>query len=771
MKTAAYQVQGMHCASCANIIERKLKRVNGVTDVAVSYATESATVTHQNVSLDRMNEAIKPLGYTLAPEQPSTGSTDGSHHDMGSMHGDSSGGSSAASGSNDHNEHLRSLTNHVRIAVPLVIISVIIMVWEIFGNRFGYLPEMGEGVETFVRALLPVIATYMMFVIGKPYLLGFWRFLRYGQANMDTLIGIGTLTAYLYSFVVLAFAGVLRPYLDVDVSYFDVTIVVVGFITLGKFLEVNAKAKTSDALKALLSLQVKSAIVRRDGQDVEIPLEDVVAGDLVVVKPGTKVPVDGVVTEGSSFVDESMITGESMPVEKNVDARVSGGTINQQGVIVVKATGIGKDSLLAHIIDLVKSAQSSRAPIQKLADQVSAVFVPVVLVIAVVALIAWIAFGSRVMPFDQALTLGITSFVGVLVIACPCALGLATPTAIIVGVGRGARNGILIKNAEALEKLSKVRDMIFDKTGTITEGKPRVVTFKNDSGTPDPEALAIAASLERSSEHPLAHAIVMFAEEHNATPRAVEHFEAHKGKGVSAVVNGDTYWIGSDTFIEKQTGLALNAVLLNEGLAKALTPVVLASKTKILAYFFVGDTIKQESKAAIQELKHYRVKTHMATGDHELAAKAVSAEVGIDTFHARMMPEDKQTLVRELKKDGTMVAVAGDGVNDAPALALADVGIAMATGTDVAIETADITLLHGNIQKIAHAIRLSKLTLRTIKQNLFWAFAFNVLGIPLAAGVFYGLGLTLNPAIAGAAMAFSSVLVVSNSLRLKLGTL
>lgn len=757
MTTSNYAIKGMHCASCANIIERKVKKIEGVKEAAASYASESLRLTHEGVSLEKLNAAIKPLGYTLAPEDGEEGGVSADPHADHMNHG-------AAAGQ-EKSDELNSLRNKVRVSIPLVVIAAFIMGWEIFA-KFGTVPAMNETIKEFVHHLLPILATVMLFGVGIPYLKGLARFLRYGKANMDTLIGMGTLTAYVYSFAITAFEETLRPYLDVEIMYYDVTIVVVGFITLGKFLELRAKTRTGDALKSLLSLQAKSAIVRRDGKEIEVPLQQVVAHDWVVVKPGTKIPVDGKVVEGGSFVNESMVTGEPMPVEKNKGDRVTGGTMNEDGVLVVEATGVGKDSLLAHIIDLVKSAQSSRAPIQKLADQVSAVFVPVVIAIAFIALVGWLVVGSRFLPFDQALALGITSFVGVLVIACPCALGLATPTAVIVGVGKGAQNGILIKNAEALEKLSKVRHIVFDKTGTITEGKPRVVAFKNLSKLNDKKVLQWAAGLESGSEHPLARAVIKFAEEHKASAAKVDAFKAERGKGVTGKIDGETFFMGSDTFIQEKIGHEVEAT--NEENA---TGIFLARKKELLATFFVGDAIKVEAKEAIERLHRYKVKSHLATGDNEQAAEAVAAAVGIDSVHARLLPEDKQGIVRDLKKENTMVAVAGDGVNDAPAMALADVGIAMATGTDVAMETADITLLHGDIGKIAQSIRLSKSTLRTIKQNLFWAFAFNVLGIPLAAGAFYAWGLTLSPAFAGAAMAFSSVLVVSNSLRLKLGAL
>lgn len=758
MAKKEYKIEGMHCASCAAIIERKFKNLEGVKDVSVSYALESVQIDAENVSIEILNKEIEPLGYKLYEEK-----NDGVDSLVDGVH--------EKTEDSEHAEDLMSLKKHVLISIPIVIVSIFVMAWEALGREFGVVPMMGEIAKEFFHHLLPILATYMMFVVGKPYLLGFWRFLKYRQANMDTLIGIGTLTAYLYSFVVSAFEGVLGPYLDVEVMYYDVTIVVIGFITLGKYLEIRAKTKTSDALKSLLSLQAKSAIVRRGNDDQEVPISDIKVGDLVVVKSGTKIPVDGVVNSGMSYVNESMITGEPMPVLKQAGDSVTSGTINQDGMLLITARAVGKDSLLSHIIDLVKAAQSSKAPIQKLADRVSEIFVPVVLVIALLSLLSWIFIGGRFMPLDQAIAIGITSFVGVLVIACPCALGLATPTAIIVGVGKGASGGILIKNAEALEKLSKVRHIVFDKTGTITMGRPTVASFKNLGNLPDKDVISLAASVETGSEHPLALSITNYAKERNISFLPISDFQIKRGLGASAMVSDRKIFVGNDIFIRQETGFDVPLAEMASELEHAHTPVVVADQNQVLGYFFIGDLIKTEAKEAIANLHRNKVKSHMATGDVPASAEAVAKEVGIDSYYARLLPEDKQVIVRDLKKDNSLVAVAGDGVNDAPAMALADVGIAMATGTDVAIETADITLLGGDIGKIADAIRLSHDTLKTIKQNLFWAFAFNVLGIPLAAGAFYSFGLMLSPAFAGAAMAFSSVLVVSNSLKLKLGKL
>jgi Cu+-exporting ATPase len=745
--TAVYKVSGMHCASCASIIERKLKKLPGVEQAEVSYANANMKIS-SNLPLETLNAEVIPLGYRIAPEAASAQEASPDAH--------------AHHGGSDGNHELMMLHHDVMLSLPIAIIGIFIMGWEVLGGH-GAIPLINHTMEEFFHHLLALLATIMLFIVGKPYLLGVWRFLRYGQANMDTLIGIGTSVAYLYSFILAAFEESLRPYLDVKVMYYDVTIVVIGFITLGKYLEARARFKTNAAMRSLLSLQAKTALVERDGVEMEIPVEQVVISDRLIIKPGAKIPVDGKVVSGESFVDESMLTGEPVPVSKHSGDKVTGGTINQDGRLVIEATAIGKDSVLAHIIDMVKAAQSSRAPIQKLADQISAVFVPIVIGVAVLTFLGWLGIGSHYLPMTDAIAKAITGFVGVLVIACPCALGLATPTAIIVGVGKGARQGILIKNATALEKFSRITDIIFDKTGTITEGKPKVVQFISTGAMPDTDILAIAATLEKPSEHPLAKAIVAYAYAKQASVRVVDRFNVHKGKGVEGAIDGIVYFIGSDRFISEVA--AIDNKLLQQEATRTLTPIILAKQGKILGYFFVGDEIKPESVRAIAALHRYGIKTHMATGDQEQAAQAVAKIVGIDTWHARMMPEDKQLLVRKLQEGGGQVAVAGDGVNDAPALAAADVGIAMATGTDVAIETADLILLHGDIGKVAEAYILSKQTLATIKQNLFWAFAFNIIGIPLAAGMFYPWGVTLNPAFAGAAMAFSSVMVVTNSLR------
>ena len=651
-------------------------------------------------------------------------------------------------------------------AIPLAIISVCVMGWEILA-QYKAVPEMSYTIEEFFHHLLPLIATYVLFIVGKPYLLGFYRFLRYGKANMDTLIGIGTLTAYVYSFAVTAFEETLRPFINVDATYYDVTIIVITFIALGKYLEAGSKLKTGDAIEKLLNLQAKTALIIRDGKEVEIPVDQVVHGDLIIVKPGAKIPVDGVITEGVSFIDESMVTGEPMPAQKKVGDSVVAATINTSGSFTFKATKGGGETLLAQIIKMVEEAQGSRAPIQALADKISSIFVPTVLVIAFVTLGAWLLLGTGTLGFSQALSFGLISFVGILVIACPCALGLATPTAIIVGVGKGATEGILIKDAATLEKLHKVDTVIVDKTGTITKGFPTLVNIQNLSDLKDNELVSILASLEKKSEHPIAHAIMNYAKEKNINISDVSNFESIKGKGLKGAVTNVEYFAGNARLVQ-DLGISFDSSKIEEFTAQGKTPVILATKEKVLGFVMVSDEIKNESKQAVADLHRLGIEVIMLTGDDEKAARYIASLVGIDDVIAHVLPHDKLEKIKELQSQGRVVAMAGDGVNDAPALAQADVGIAMGTGTDVAIESAGITLLGGDISKLVKAIKLSKMTMRGIKQNLFWAFIYNIVGIPLAAGIFYPIfGWLLSPVFAGFAMAMSSVSVVSNSLRIK----
>ncbi|PIR68306.1 copper-translocating P-type ATPase [Candidatus Nomurabacteria bacterium CG10_big_fil_rev_8_21_14_0_10_35_16] len=768
MQKETYQIKGIHCASCSSIIERTVRKMKGVEDISVNPGTESAKISfdEEKTNVENFNKKLEPLGYTIIAEH--------SGHGGGAMTAKEMGMSE-----NEHREHLglnqskaeklaelKDMKTKIFSAIPLAIFSIFVMVWEILG-KYELVSPMGATTGEFIRHLLPLFATYILFVVGKPYLLGFYRFLRYGKANMDTLIGIGTVAAYLYSFTVVAFEDVLRPFINVEINYYDVTIIVITFIALGKYLETRSKLKTGDAIEKLLNLQAKTALVVRDGQEIEISVSEVTHGDLIVVKPGGKIPVDGVITEGSSFIDESMVTGEPMPVGKKMGGGVVSGTINTSGSFIFKATKVGSETLLANIIKMVEEAQSSKAPIQALADKISAVFVPIVLIIAFLSLGAWLFFGTQYLGFSQALSYGLVSFVGILVIACPCALGLATPTAIIVGVGKGAKEGILVKDATTLEKLHKVDTIIVDKTGTITIGKPTLVDINNFSNLKDDEFISILASLENKSEHPIAHAIVNYAKENNIKIEDVSNFEGLQGKGLRGVINNTEYYVGNTKLIN-DLDITFDVSEIEQYTAQGKTPVIVSIKEKVLGLVMVADEIKLESKQAVADLHKLGIKVVMLTGDDEKAAKYMASLVGIDEVVAHVMPADKLAKIKELQGQGRVVAMAGDGVNDAPALAQADVGIAMGTGTDVAIESAGITLLHGDISKLVKAIKLSKITMRGIKQNLFWAFVYNIVGIPLAAGIFYPIfGWLLSPVFAGFAMAMSSVSVVSNSLRIK----
>lgn len=768
-KPQIYKIKGMHCASCASIIERTVKKIDGVEEVSVNNGTENAKITFDRTKTnpESFNKKLEPLGYSLVVPEP----VDHSNHNMSAKE--------MGMSENEHAEHLdlnqskkekleeiKDMKSKVLSAIPLAIFSIFVMTWDILA-QYKAVPMMSYTLKELFHHLLPIFATYMLFVVGRPYLMGFYRFLRYGKANMDTLIGIGTVSAFLYSFAVTAFEDVLKPFINVDHTYYDVTIVVITFIALGKYLEARSKVKTGDAIEKLLTLQAKTALVIRNGKEVEVSINEVVHGDLIVVKPGTKIPVDGVITKGASFIDESMVTGEPMPVEKKIGDTVVSGTINTTGSFIFSATKVGSETLLAQIITMVEEAQGSKAPIQALADRISSVFVPIVIVIAFLTLGAWLAFGIGPLGLSQALSFGLVSFVGVLVIACPCALGLATPTAVIVGVGKGAREGILIKDAATLEKLHKVDTVIVDKTGTITLGKPTLMNIENLSDLKDNELISLLASLESKSEHPIAHAITNYAKEKDIAINDVALFNNIEGKGITGVIKNTEYYAGNAQLV-KDLSIKFDTSKIEQFTSEGKTPVILSTKDKVLGFVMIADEIKPESKQAIVNLHKLGIKVIMLTGDDERAAKYMASLVGIDEVVAHVLPQDKLMKIKELQKEGRIVAMAGDGVNDAPALAQADVGIAMGTGTDVAIESAGITLLGGDISKLSKAIKLSKITMTGIKQNLFWAFFYNIIGIPLAAGVFYPIfGWLLNPVFAGMAMALSSVSVVSNSLRIK----
>lgn len=701
-KSITYQVKGMHCASCASLVEKKLSRLPGINRVNVNLATETAKIeSARPVSLDLLNSQISPFGYQLQ---------------VGHGHG-------------------RDNQPAFPYAFLLAIVAFGFMLWEIAsGQKLLPKPPGSMWQHNF---FLFVLASVNLIVFGRRYLRAIPRFVRTRVADMDTLVGIGTLAAYLYSLLI-------------DPVFFDVTAVVIGFVAYGKYLEAKSKTKTGEAIKKLLNLQVKSAIVIRDNRQIKTPITNVVAGDRILVKPGAKIPLDGIIIEGNTAVDESMITGESLPVDKLTGDKVIGGTLNLSSAVTVKITKVGSATVLAQIIRMVSDAQGSKAPIERLADRISAIFVPVVLVIAVLTLLLWLILGST--------SVALASFVAVLVISCPCAMGLATPTGIIVGVGRGAQNGILIKNAESLEHLNQIDAIVLDKTGTITQGKPEVVAVVSHRSFSSDDILQIAASLESMSEHPLAEAIVIKAKQNHTQLSKVDQFTNQPGLGVTGIINQETYSVGN---LKMMTALKLKAVPDQNRLNSGATPVFVANHNSLIGEIYISDQIRDNSILAINQLKQLSIKVVMATGDNQATADYIAALVGIDSVRAEVLPEDKATIVQELQQAGHQVAMVGDGINDAPALALADVGIAMSTGSDIAIESADITILHGNIGKIEQSIQLSRATMKIIKQNLFWAFVYNSIGIPLAAASL------LSPIFAGAAMALSSVSVVANSLRLK----
>lgn len=749
-KKASVNVLGMHCASCASVITRTLKKLDGITNCEVNYGTEKAHISYDpdKTSITRMNTEIDKLGYTLKETQSTPNSQDHSMHEGHDM-------------TKEYKlKELAILQNYVYTILPMVIVSIFVMIWEIGSESLGIWQKMPDTLMEFFHHLLPIFATYALFVVGLPYLRGIVRFIKYKTANMDTLVGIGTSVAFLYSFIVTAFETPLAQFINTQQNYYDVTIVVIGFITLGKFLETRSKLKTGEAIEKLVSLQAKLAIVIRNGKEIEIPIEQVVVGDICVVKPGQKIAVDGVIAEGKSSIDESMITGESIPVDKGPKDTVIGSTINKQGYLHVKATKIGNDSMLAQIIKMVEEAQGSKAPIERLADQVSAVFVPIVLIIALIVSMLWLTIGSSI-------TLAVLSLVGILVIACPCAMGLATPTAIIVGVGKAAQNGILIKNAESLEKLSDIDFIVMDKTGTLTRGTPEVTDIKSTKNHTEKDVLTILSSLEANSEHPLAEAIIKRAKQEHIVLQKIQKFEIIEGKGLYGTVHDIKYYAGN-TALAHDLNRAIDENIIQQFADQGKTPIILMTKSDVIAYVAIADTIKDDAVQTVKHLHAQGISVAMLTGDHRQTAHFIAQQIGIDRVIAEVLPSDKANQIQQLQKEGYKVAMVGDGINDAPALATANVGIAMGTGTDVAIESAGITLLGGHLAKLPRAISLSRATMRIIKQNLFWAFFYNIIGIPVAAGALYPFfGIMLSPAVAGAAMGLSSVSVVTNSLRLK----
>ena len=730
-------IDGASCASCVAKIETALNRVPGVTSAEMNFALRTVSVVG-SASVTDLIVAVEKAGYNA---KSSSGETD-----------DDALGEKEEADLIYYKHLMKQMWIALALGVPLMAYALV--TGEMNVNTTG---------ERVAWLIVGILTLGVLVISGKHFYVGAWKSFLNHSANMDTLIALGTGTAWLYSMVVVFSPASLPP--EARHVYFEATAMIIGLINLGLALELKARGHASEAIKRLIGLQAKTARVVRGDQEVDIAIDQVLLNDIVRVRPGEKIPVDGVVVEGRTAIDESMLTGEPMPVEKTVGDVLAAGTINKAGSILFKATRVGKDTALAQIINMVKRAQNSKPPIGRLADVISAYFVPVVMITSVISALAWLNFGP-----ESSVAYAIVSATTVLIIACPCALGLATPMSVMVGVGKAAEAGVLIRNGEALQTASKISVMVLDKTGTITLGAPKVTDVVVTEGYDEKTVMQLAATLESGSEHPLAMAIVESAQERGIETGKVSNFSAITGHGVQAEVDGKTLLFGNEKLM-RERGIDLgNFVEKAQALAAdAKTPMYFAIDNIFAAIIAVADPIKEDSIAAIKRLQHSGVRVVMLTGDNRDTAKAVANKVGISDFFAEVLPEEKSKKVQELQMQGEIVGMTGDGINDAPALAIANVGFAIGTGTDVAIESADITLMRGSLHGLADAIAISKATLRNIKQNLFGAFIYNVAGIPFAAGVLYPFfGLLLNPVIAGAAMAFSSVTVVTNANRLRL---
>mgnify|MGYP002744252354 FL=1 len=741
-KQKEYIIEGMSCASCAMTIENAVSKIPGVDKASVNLATEIMTVeANDSVTPEDIAKVVDGVGYSARPR-----------------------GKSVEEELEEKNEkkeaHLREMKRNLTISAIFTVPLLFIAMADMVGIPMpAFLSPMQSPVS---YALIQLALVLPIIWLGRRFFVDGFKALSKGHPNMDSLVALGTSAAFLYS--LYGTYHVLEGHAHFAMNlYYESAGVILTLITLGKYFEDVSKGKTSMAIQTLVGLAPKMATVLRDGQEVEVPVEEVQVGDLIRVKPGEKVPVDGVVTEGNSTVDESMLTGESIPVSKAVGDEVIGASLNKTGSFILKATKIGKDTALSQIIHLVEQAQGSKAPIAKLADKVSGVFVPIVIGLALVSGLAWYFLGQESWVFALTIT------ISVLVIACPCALGLATPTAIMVGTGKGAENGILLKSGEALEEANHVNMVVFDKTGTITNGTP-VVTDVVTADNTDADALVrLAASLEVASEHPLGEAIVAKAKEQGATFDEVTNFEAIPGFGIKGHVGETLIFLGNEKWM-RENGLVDEAMneKANRFAEQGKTPLYIGYNDAVQGLIVVADTVKESSARAIQTLHEMGIQVAMMTGDHERTAQAIAAEVGIDRVFSEVLPQDKANYVSKLQEEGYIVAMVGDGINDAPALAQAQVGIAIGTGTDVAIESADAVLMKSDLMDVPAMLKLSRATIRNIKENLFWAFAYNVIGIPFAMGVLHLFGgPLLNPMIAGAAMSFSSVSVVLNALRLK----
>ncbi|MEL6159289.1 MAG: heavy metal translocating P-type ATPase [Cyanobacteria bacterium J06554_11] len=747
MTATILKLKGMSCAGCANRVEVAIGQVPGVSSVQVNFAAEQASVEYdeRNTNLEKIQAAVENAGYEATERE----------------------GLSIGEGDTKEQEERKA---QQRSLLYKVIVSGTISVVLILGTLPMMLGTEIPGWPMFLHNawLQLVLATPVLFWCGRSFFVGAWKAFTHRAANMNTLIALGTGTAYLYSLFLTLFPGLLRSQgLAADV-YYEAAVVIIALLLLGRYLENRARGQTSDAIRQLMGLQANTARVIRRNEEIDLPIEDVVVGDVIIVRPGEKIPVDGEVTEGSSTVDESMVTGEPVPVKKVQGEEVIGATLNKTGSFRFRASRVGKDTVLAQIVQLVQDAQGSKAPIQKLADQVTGWFVPVVIAIAILTFVLWFTFMGNV-------TLALITTVGVLIIACPCALGLATPTSIMVGTGKGAENGILIKDAESLERSHQIQTIVLDKTGTLTEGKPTVTDYQTIRGIANGNELKLlqmAASVERNSEHPLAEAVVNYALSQGVEKRklaSVQDFEAVTGRGVHGTINGQIVQIGTDRWMQElgiDTGRLQSQRQAWEAAAK--TTAWIAVDGKVEGLMGISDALKKTSAQAVSALQKMGLEVVMLTGDNQQTAEAIARAVGIRRVFAEVRPDQKAAQVKQLQAEGKEVAMVGDGINDAPALAQADVGISIGTGTDVAIAASDITLISGDLRGIVTAIQLSKATIANIRQNLFFAFIYNVAGIPIAAGILYPLfGWLLNPIIAGGAMAFSSVSVVTNALRLR----
>lgn len=726
-------IEGMTCASCVSRVEKALRSVGGVANASVNLATEEAVIRYKPGQMkdDAIRKAIESAGYSVTDVQEKSEREAQRDKDYATL-------------------KLKLIVSAI-LTVPITVFEMGLM-WE----NFPLIHSLSHQTWNYIFF---VLTTPVLFWGGSRFFSGFWAVTKHFTADMNSLVAIGTSAAYVYSATATFFPRVFAAAGETPHVYYDTAAVIITLILFGRLLEARAKGRTSEAIKKLIGLQPKTARIIRNGTERDIPISQVQVGDFIIVKPGEKIPVDGSIETGYSSVDESMITGESIPVEKSTGDNVIGGTINKSGSFTYKAGKVGKDTVLSQIIKLVQDAQASKAPVQRLVDKVASVFVPVVIVIAIATFFGWFFTGTE----DARMTVALLNFVAVLIIACPCALGLATPTAIMVGTGKGAEMGILIKNSEALEKAKAIHTVIFDKTGTVTIGKPVVTDFKViHTSMKEDEILKLTASLENKSEHPLAQAVVQYAKEKNGELKEPETFDSHTGLGVTGIVQGKRLTIGSASFLSNQSVQITNAdsdavKLQSEG----KTVIYSAVGDDVAAVIGIADVIKDNAKHAVQQLHNLGLEVIMLTGDNKTTAGAIARQVGIDDFQAEVMPDQKASVVRSYQERGKTVAMVGDGINDAPALAQADLGIAIGSGTDVAMEASDITLMKGDLQGVVDAIAISRRTFKTIRQNLFWAFIYNTTGIPLAA---FGL---LNPMFAAFAMAMSSVSVVSNSLRLK----